>query len=269
MKVVFPLIALLFIGCKNKTTQKDNLYAKDTAAINFTKNVFQHYHKEERKKYHAIKDTVFIYSENKDTLVFSRNDFNDIVDYFPELYDDSTISADATFAKSPVAVDLVDSSGNTTHLSFSSEAGQDEYFILYSYFLKNKNGIAKYSFRRKKLVKIYNDLNNLYGNFSYGGTYFGHQFARINGYAEFSVYWFSHYESFFARSYDITKQKGFYIQGLKQLIRDEVAIDNNANSKKEKAERIKKLFTIVDDLDKLITDNFYLKMAQSFQNEHY
>lgn len=224
--------------------------------------------KTDRAKYHTDKDTVFIISSYKDTLKYSKDEFNDIVDNFPELTSLNTQNPDTAYA-SKIWVDLVDSSGEKKHLTFGSEAGQDEYYILYSYFLKEKNGIAKYSVRRIKLLEIYRTLNSLFGSLNYGGTYFGHQYSRIEGYAEFSVYWFRHYEDYFDRPYDITKQKEFYILGLKQLIKDEVKIDNNVMGENEKAERRKDLFKLVDSLNKEITDNFYLRMAQSFQSDYY
>ena len=39
------------------------------------------------------------------------------------------------------------------------------------------------------------------------------------------IHWFRHYEDYFDRPYDISKQKEFYLAGLKQLIIDEVRID--------------------------------------------
>ncbi len=225
--------------------------------------------KGERARYHTTKDTVYIYSESKDTLKYSKEEFNDIIDNFPELYSGNVTNPDTTFANSKVWVDLVDSIGNKTHLSFSSESGQDEYYVLYAYFLKHKNGIKKYSARRKKLIELYNTLNSLFNQLNYGGTYFGHQYSRIEGYTEFSIYWFASYEDYFDRPYDITKQREYYIGGLKQLILDEEKIDYNTIGKKEKEERRKELFKKVDNLDKLITDNFYLRMAQSFQSDHY
>lgn len=223
----------------------------------------------ERLKYHTRKDTVYIFSQARDTLKFSREEFNDIIDNFPELYSMNTADPDSTYSISKIWVDLVDSSGNKNHISFNSEVGQDVYYILYAYFLKQKNGIVKYSIRRKNLLVIYRTLNSLFGALNYGGTYYGHQYSRIEGYAEFSIFWFRHYEDYFDRPYDISKQKEFYIAGLKQLIIDEVKIDNNQIREREKDERRKELFGLVDNLNKEITDNFYLRMAQSFQSEHY
>lgn len=269
MKSILYIIAFLFLSCTNNAEEKGIASNNHQQISNDTMNVSLPKNKADRKKYHTTSDTVIIYTKNNDTLKFIKNDFNDIVDNFPELTGDNINSPDYTFSKSTVWVDLVDSSGNKKHLSFGSEVGKDEFYILYAYFLKNKNGIEKYSTRRNNLIKIYTDLNSIFGELNYGGTYFGHQSSRIEGYAEFSIYWFSHYQDFFSRPYDISKQKSLYIASLKQLIRDEVAIDNNVVEKHEKAKRILALFETIDDLDKLITDNFYLRMAQSFNFDNY
>ena len=71
-----------------------------------------------------------------------------------------------------------------------------------------------------------------------------------------------------SKTYNITKQKELYIKSLRQLIEDENKIDFNTLGQ-EKIERTKKLNKIVDELDKLITDNFYLRRAQEFQYGHY
>jgi hypothetical protein len=268
MKTLIYISTFLFLGCSQRQTNDKNTSNSDTskklteAKIELPQNKF------DRARYHTDKDTVYIFSQSKDTLKFSKEEFNDIVDNFPELTSLNTQNPDTAY-NSKILVDLIDSSGKRKHISFGSEAGQDNYYIVYAYFLKQKNGIAKYSLRRKKLFEIYNTLNSLFGNLNYGGTYFGHQYSRIEGYAEFSIYWYRHYEDYFDRPYDITKQKTFYIGGLKQLILDEEQIDNNTIGRKEKAERRKELFDKIKILDKQITDNFYLRMAQSFQSDYY
>lgn len=272
LKTILFLTTLLFFSCKNKTTHKERATSQDTVAaptVIRNNDVSLPKSKVDRAKYHTTSDTVYIYTQFNDTLKYSKNDFNDIIDNFPELYDETIDHPDSTYSKSKIWVELVDSSGNKNHLSFGSEVGQDQYYILYAYFLKHKNGIEQFVIRRKKLLEIYHALNSLFATLNYGGTYFGHQYARIEGYAEFSVYWFSRYKDYFDRPYDISKQKAFYIGGLKQLIIDEEKIDNNTIGKEAKAERKKELLKDVDKLDKLITDNFYLRMAKSFQAGHY
>jgi hypothetical protein len=267
MKPIFYLAIILLCSCKRKQPNVKIIATTDTlstvtnTAIELPKN------KLERVKYHTDKDSVYISSTAKDTLKFSKDEFNDIVDNFPELTSKNLLPPDsAYYAK--IWVDVVDSKGDKQHISFGSEAGRDNYYIVYAYFLKQKNGIAKYALRRKKLLEMYRTLNSIFGNLNHGGTYFGHKYRRIEGYAEFSVYWFKHYEDYFDRSYDISKQKAYYIGGLKQLIVDEVRNDESIGLK-EKAEEQENLCKKVDELNRLITDNFYLRMAKSFQSEHY
>jgi len=268
MKTLIYITTILFFGCTQRQTNDKNISNSDTSKKLAEPKIELPQNKLARAKYHTDKDTVYISTQSKDTLIFSKEEFNDIVDNFPELTSLNTQNPDTAY-NSKIWVDFVDSSGEKKHLTFGSEVGQDNYYIVYAYFLKQKNGIAKYSVRRKKLFEIYNTLNSLFGKLNYGGTYFGHQYSRIEGYAEFSIYWYRHYEDYFDRPYDITNQKAFYIGGLKQLILDEEKIDNNTIGKKEKAERQKELFAKVDNLDKQITDNFYLRMAQSFQSDYY
>ena len=151
-------------------------------------------------------------------------------------------------------------------MSFGSEAGQDNYYILYAYFLKQKNGILKFTDRRKTLIEIYGLENSIFSHLNHGGTYFSHQYPRIEGYAEFAIYWYRHFEDYYDRPYNIDKQKKFYIEGLKQLIADEINFDESTELKEKEKE---KLFVKVNKLNKLIKDNFYLRMAQSFKANYY
>lgn len=268
MRIIIYITILLLFSCNRKQPNEKIIPTTDTL-ISVTDTVIElPKNKLERAKYHTDKDSAYISSTSKDTLQFSKEEFNDIVDNFPELTSMNPLPPDSAY-NSKIFVVLKDSTGEEHHLSFNSEAGQDNYYILYAYFLKHKNGITKYTVRRKKLLEMYRTLNSIFRNLNHGGTYFGHQYKRIEGYAEFSVYWFKHYEDYFDRSYDISKQKGYYIGGLKQLIIDEVTNDESIFGLKEKLEQQEKLFKKVDELNRLITDNFYLRMAKSFQSGYY
>jgi len=207
-------------------------------------------------KYYTISETLLIPTETGDTLKFSKESFNRIVDEHPELYQDLVYNPDFLYH---AHVDKGD---------FDSEQGQDVYYVLYAYFLKQKNGITKFKAQRKKLINIFSNLNSLFSHFQYGGTFFGHQQLRILGYAEYSIYLYPKNSNDFEKTYDITKQKELYIKSLRQLIRDESTIDFETLGN-EKIERIRKLDKIVDELSSLITDIFYLRRAQAFQYGNY
>lgn len=252
MKTVLYIPLLATLSCMNQSKQVNN-----TEDIDKTTNVITPTIKIDNSKYYTTKDTIIISIEKGDSLKYSKVDFNQIIDKYPELVNNK-------YVQNPDQIYYC--SGNRGE--FGSEAWQDEYYILYAYFLKQKNGIGKYAERRKKLIDIYSNINSLFRHFQYGGTYFGHQSSRILGYAEFSVYLYSQNEKRFTKTYDITKEKELYINSLRQIINDESSIDFSTLGE-YKIERNSKLNKIVDELDKLITDNFYLKRAQNFHYDNY
>lgn len=210
----------------------------------------------DNSKYYATTDTLIIPTETVGTIKYGKDEFNQIVDNHQEFFTNYWQDPDKKYY----------CYGDSKE--FGSEVGQDDYYVLYAYFLKQKNSVDKYAVMRKKLIDIYTNINSLFQRFQYGGTHFGHQYPRILGYAEYSIYLYSEQSDNIEKTYDIAKQKELYIKSLRQLIDDESKIDNETLGK-EKIQRNKELNKIVDDLSKLITDNFYLRMTQEFHYKHY
>ncbi len=246
-KIYILTITIGLISCNNQHKQVESI------AINNTDKLIS---KVDNSKYYTQQDSVLISTEIGDTLKYSKSDFNSIVEKHTEFFKNYPENPDQTYFN-----------GNDKE-EFASEVGQDNYYVLYAYFLKQRNGVKEFSQQRRKLIEIYSNINSLFENFEYGGTYFGHQRSRILGYAEYSIYLLPKTKEDITKTYDITKQKKLYISTLRQLIEDESKIDFETLGKK-KIERIKKLNAIVDELSKLITDNFYLRRAQEFQYLHY
>lgn len=244
-KIIYILtISITFLSCNNKV-EGENFAEKETQTNKF-----------DNSKYYTHLDTILIVTEVGDTLKYAKTDFNNIVDKHTEFFEE--------YPKNPDQAYFNDNDKE----EFGSEVGQDNYYVLYAYFLKQKNGVKEFAQQRQKLIDLYSNINSLFGHFEYGGTYFGHQRSRILGYAEYSIYLLPENNDNISKTYDITKQKELYIKSLRQLIEDENKIDFNTLGQ-EKVERTKKLNKIVDELDKLITDNFYLRRAQEFQYGHY
>ena len=88
------------------------------------------------------------------------------------------------------------------------------------------------------------------------------------GYAEFSVHIYKSYDDKFSKTYDIRKQKRIYIQSLRQLVDDELQIDGET-LRQDKVKRKQELNMKIDNIDKAIIDNFYLRRTQEFQYVHY
>ncbi|RZJ98652.1 MAG: hypothetical protein EOO46_24875 [Flavobacterium sp.] len=229
---------LLLLACTNQAKRTEKIASKD---------------KVENSR--QTKDTT-IFTANADTVKISKGEFNEMRDNYSSSNKDYPIDPDLFFY------------GSKNVKDFESECGQDTFYTLYAHFLQKKNGIDKYSIQRKTLIEICDSINALFGRFQYGGTYFGHQYSRIPGYVEYSIYRYKESENNIKKTYDITKQKQLYIASLRQLIADESSIDKETLGS-EKPIRTKELNRIVDQISELITSNFYLRRAQEFQYEHY
>ncbi len=215
---------------------------------------------------YTTEDTIVITTEIEGiSLKFSKEEFNNIVSNQPELYDNLIDSPDDTYSRGVMRkFRLRDGKG----VNFGSAAGQDTYYVLYAYFMKQKYG-SEYVEMRKNLISIFLNINSLFQKIQYGGTYFAHQCVRILAYAEYAIY-----EYLFATSvselkpYDINKQKDLYIQSLRQLIQNETDIDVHVLGE-EKLQRLEELNKIADEIEINITDIFYLRKAQEFQYKYY
>jgi hypothetical protein len=250
MKTLIYISIVGLLSCNSQTKQADQKQSSDTVTqVEKTNN-------SDNSKYYTSQDTILIATEIGDTLKYLKAEFNSIVDKHSEFFQTYPENPDQAYYN------------NNDKEEFGSEVGQDTYYELYAYFLKQKNGIEKYAQQRKKLIDIYSNINSLFGHFEYGGTYFGHQSRRILAYAEYSIYLLPKKKEDTQKTYNITKQKELYIKSIRQLIDDESKIDTNTLGK-EKIERINELNKIVDELDSLITDNFYLRRAQDFHYGYY
>ena len=244
-KIILFFLTTLLISCNNPSKQADETAVVD---ISEQENI-------DNSKYYATEDTVFIETQFG-TLKHSKEEINQIVDNHPELFQEVPYNPDITFY------------GNVKYFpigsGFTSETGQDVYYIFYAYFLKQRNGIEKYRQQRKQLIDIYRNINALFQNLRHGGTFFGHQYDRILAYAEYSLY---QYPEIDVNEYDISIQKQLYIKMLRQIIEDDSKLfdENNEQTIEQRPKRNK----IVDNLEKLITNYFYLEKAQQFHYTYY
>lgn len=206
-------------------------------------------------------DSIFIRWPGLDTLAYSKDDFNDIVANFPELYSSDPMDPDLTYYR-------MTGSYQGDGPSFSSEAGQDEYYRLYAYFLQKKDTVLRLRGYRDTVGRIFASINSLFAQLNHGGTYYGHQEERITGYTEYTVYLFSRNTADYQKGYPIQAQKTRFIDLLQQQIADEISVDTEL-SPHEKAARKRALLDIVGKMDGLITCYFYLTKARAFLYEHY
>jgi len=205
-------------------------------------------------------DSIIVYIDETDTIKYSKEQLDTILNCNKSLNDKVPSSPLEAFTKSYC------NSENKKYI-FGSESGQDEFYAIYSYFLKKKNGVEKYKLQRQRLTDIFRTINDIYSQLSYGGTYYGHQYIRIVGFVEYSIY--SQIDNdYYIKKYDYNYQKKIYLETFQQMIRDEISVDDETNDKQKKQREIQFLKK-VQKLNSLITNYSDLKSAQKFQYANY
>jgi len=260
MKTLTFIITLLLFGCNSQT---NNIASKQVDTSVVKKATI------DKSQFYAKGDSIIISSKHFDTIKYSKEEFNQIVDNFPSLYSSIPVNPDISYAQSGYFKDIIEDNANKMHLSFGSERGQDTYYILYSYFLRQKHNDKNLDKVRENLIAIYQTINDIFGYLQYGGTFFGHQFNRINGYAEYGVYEYKSFSNIDNKLTDIGRLKMLYLASLKEIIHREIELDNEIPQRAKKAARENELLKYVATLDKIIDNNFYLKKAQQFQYSYY
>lgn len=105
MKLYPVTLFLLRTACIHKKSERATSETKlsvqtDTALL------------KDNRLFYAKQDTVTIISESGyDTLHYSKKDFDNVVDYFPELHEDIPSHPDIAYAKSGVFKDIIDENG--------------------------------------------------------------------------------------------------------------------------------------------------------------
>ena len=262
MKYIFLILSSLIVfSCKQQSGTKEppKIDTGETAA-----NLATYEHKLDS----TSKDSINISADPEMPIFYKTADLKDFIKHRPELISEYADEPEIEYAKIKLSADELDNQQGPDY-SFSSEVGQDGYYSVYAYFLRLRNGDKPYAMQRAKLIKLYGDINSIFDKLNGGGSYFGHQETRILGDAEYAVSLYpKSKDDYFVKTYNITAQKQLYISALKQRIDDELGANSELPAK-EKAATKAELYKTVNDIDGLITEYFYLKMAQKFQYTKY
>lgn len=208
---------------------------------------------------------IIIYSEDVDTLSYTNYELKKILEYYPELNDTYPDNPDEAYDKKALGKEI-NENDRENGFSFNSEAGKDNYYMLYGYFLKSKNDNKKVDSLRQNLINALRDINLIHAYLLKGGSYFLHQHKRIVGYAEYGLFCYDNSDN----DYNSEPQKRLFISLLRQYVSDEVNNNNfDGLSPLDKKETIKDIEKIIDDLNNLITNKFLLKQVQQFEYKYY
>ncbi len=217
---------------------------------------------------------ILIYSEEgNDSLIISKNELNKIEILFLVFKAEFPSNPNESYA-SKTWENYINQDGKEKSITFSSEAGRDNFCLIYAYYLKQKNGEEKFKSEREKLIQLYRAVNGLYEGLNYSGTYYGHQHKRLNASAEYSIYQLTKGKEYFDKKYNFQKQKDLYIKTLIQYVSDEESQnvdyqEDRRYNKKRATERAQKLQEKINILEKLITNYFYLNQVQNFEIAYY
>jgi hypothetical protein len=220
------------------------------------------------------KQKIVIYAEKDNhSLILTKNELNKIEKLFPLFKSEFISNPNEAYSASGIWKDYINQDGEKEHYSFGSEVGQDNFCLVYTYYLKQQNGVEKFSIERKNLIELYKAINELYAELSYGGTFYSHQYYRLIAFAEYSIYLLKNNKNYYEKEYDFHKQKGLYIKSLIQFVEDEESKNvynemDLVDNKPKAIERAKRLKGKIDILEKLITNYFYLNQVQSFENNY-
>jgi len=237
-KSLYLLLLIIICSCTNQ--------AKKLSELSIHKDTILADEKD------SIVDSIVI--DSSDGYKLTKRELREIIKQHPELTTNLILQPDIAYHQQH-------------DINFNSEVGQDNYYLLYAYLLKNNNGTIKSQEERTKLTAVFEDINKIYDSINNGGTYYAHEYSRIPVYVEYSIYQ-GKKNDYYVKNYDISKQKSLYINSIKQLITDE--LNNNFDVNRNEIPQLKKkLIETVNHMDGLITNTFYLKMAQQFQYSNY
>ncbi len=197
-----------------------------------------------------LKDSISIQSNSiRDTFKFSKLEFKSILENHPEINLHPPLHPDIAY--------------QNNDKGFNSETGQDVYFTIYAYHLEKYNYNSEQL--RIKLIDAFNKVNNIHGIYKRGGSFFGHQKARIAAYAEFSVY---NYRDKKPTQKDFKKIKSNYIDSLKVSFEKGIKLLVNT-PEKSKTLLIKDIYLKISQLEKLIDNDIMLEAVRDFEQRHY
>ena len=205
--------------------------------------------KTEQKAYH-LKDSISIHSHSiRDTFKFSKAEFKSILENHPDINLHPPLHPEIAY--------------QNNDKGFNSETGQDVYFTIYAYNLEKYNHNREQF--RTKLIEAFHKVNSIHGLYKRGGSFFGHQKARIAAYAEFDVY---SYRKRKPTLEDLKKNKTKYIDSLKVCF--EKGIVKMVNTpEKAKTLLLKEINLEISQLEKLIDNDIILKAVRDFEQRHY
>lgn len=254
---------LLVLGCLNVGKNDGGKKDSPVAQVKVDRSLQEH--ESEKKSISQRKIAVVFFD---DTINFNERDIYLAQKTIPQFSEDLFLDPDQAYASRGMGYQP-QTREESEFNRFGCEVCQDDYYLMYAYFLRRQTGETKHFEERKTLISIFRLINALNEYLKNGGTYFAHQYQKLYAYAEYAVYVYSRdYDD--ENKYPVAKVKSFFIGELKQkVLDDEIYNFDGSIGAVEKKKRKEELLKIVDQINRLITNHFYLHEAQKFQYTKY
>ena len=109
MKLI-TFVILLFIACKESKPK--------LVIVNDNKIIKPTIKRVEHTSFYIKEDSIVLPTINDWKLVYSKQDFNEIVDNFPTLHQEIPDKPDSSYSKSGIHKTIIDANGNEKKISF-------------------------------------------------------------------------------------------------------------------------------------------------------
>ena len=255
-KLLLILIAFIFFSC-TQTEKQTKLKNANTDSL-----ATEEYTRDSVYNFLFQKDSVVFINAFGDTTVITKQELNYLEKNYSGLFSSQyALDPDMVFNQRKIPTT------DTLFLGFSSEAGQDIFYNFYTYFLSIQNGIDKYKVERKKLIDIYETINNIHIGINGAGTFYLHMDQRILAYAEYAITLYRLQRSEDS-ALEFEKQKQLFLQALQQDCEDRIELNKEATAS-EKQKQKTEILQLINKLNEQINSYFYLSTARQFEYSKY
>jgi len=206
-------------------------------------------------------DTLYISTSPALKYFVLRDEYNKIVEQRKEFFSDTVSDPDFTYYSN------YDSFEETT---FTSEIGQDTYYLWYTYFLKKRYAHDNYEAEREKLLELYNSINDIYAIIARGGTFFSHNKPRIQAYAEWDIY--NHLvlkRAIPISESDFKSEKEAFIERNHRILESSESFKYwDSFTKEGRKATLQELQALFESLSKKIDTPYYLSCVLEFEQRY-
>ena len=206
-------------------------------------------------------DTVYISTSPTLEYYVLKEEYNKLVQQRKEFFSDSVYDPDFTYYSSYNSLE---------DITFTSETGQDYYYLCYTYFLKKRYTHDNYKTKRENLLELYNSINDIYAIIARGGTFFSHNKPRMQAYAEWDIY--NHLvvkRAVPISDSDFKMEKEAFIERNRKMLESSNSFEYSGSfTEEERKATLQELQVLFVSLSEKIDTPFYLSCVLGFEERY-